>query len=82
MAIRARDRGGPPIALQVLVYPVTDADFDRPSYTDPENELLLTRDGMILVLGPLPSRVLSPHRAGRLLHYTPRISRLCHRLLY
>lgn len=47
MTIRARDRSGPPIALQVLIYPVTDADFDRPSYTDPENELLLTRDGMI-----------------------------------
>jgi len=47
MAIRARDRNGPPIALQVLIYPVTDADFDRPSYADPENELLLTRDGMI-----------------------------------
>ena len=46
-AIRARDRGGPPIALQVLVCPVTDADFDRPSYLDPENELLLTRDAVI-----------------------------------
>lgn len=46
-AIRARDRSGPPIALQVLIYPVTDADFDRPSYIDPENELLLTRDAMI-----------------------------------
>ena len=47
MALRARDRGGPPIAAQILIYPVTDADFDRPSYTDPENQLLLTRDGMI-----------------------------------
>ena len=47
MAIRARDRGGPPIALQVLIYPVTDADFCRPSYKDPENQLLLTRDGMV-----------------------------------
>ena len=47
MAIRARDRRGPPIALQVLIYPVTDADFDRRSYTDPENQLLLTRDAMI-----------------------------------
>ena len=47
MAIRARDRNGPPIALQVLIYPVTDANFDRPSYTDTANELLLTRDAMI-----------------------------------
>ena len=47
MAIRARDRSGPLIALQVLIYPVTDADFDRPSYNDPENQLLLTRDTMI-----------------------------------
>ena len=47
MAIRARDRNGPSIALQALIYPVTDADFNRPSYTDPENQLLLTRDGMI-----------------------------------
>jgi acetyl esterase len=46
-AIRARDHGGPPIALQVLIYPITDSDFDRPSYSNPENHLLLTRDGMI-----------------------------------
>ncbi len=47
MALRARDRNGPPIALQVLIYPVTDVDFDRPSYADPENQLILTRDAMI-----------------------------------
>ncbi len=47
MAIRSRDNNGPSIALQVLIYPATDADFNRPSYTDPENQLLLTRDGMI-----------------------------------
>jgi acetyl esterase len=31
-ALRARDVGGPSIALQVLVYPKTDCDLDRPSY--------------------------------------------------
>jgi acetyl esterase len=33
-ARRARDLGGPEIAMQVLVYPVTDADFSRPSYAE------------------------------------------------
>ena len=28
----ARDRGGPPLAFQLLVYPVTDHAFDTPSY--------------------------------------------------
>jgi acetyl esterase len=31
-ALRARDRGGPPIAAQLLQVPVTDHDFTRPSY--------------------------------------------------
>jgi acetyl esterase len=47
LALRARDRNGPPIALQVLIYPVTDADFDRPSYVDPENQLILDRAAMV-----------------------------------
>lgn len=32
-----RDRGGPAIGFQVLVYPVTDCDLDRASYVAPEN---------------------------------------------
>ena len=44
---RARDAGGPNIDMQVLVYPVTDCDFDRDSYRDPDNQLLLSRDSMI-----------------------------------
>ncbi|MFB4280539.1 MULTISPECIES: alpha/beta hydrolase [unclassified Nonomuraea] len=44
---RARDEGGPAIALQVLVYPATDCDLDNASYRDPENQLLLTRDTMV-----------------------------------
>ena len=31
----------------MLIYPVTDADFDRPSYVDPDNQLLLTREAMV-----------------------------------
>lgn len=47
VAQRARAEGGPEIDLQVLVYPVTDADLDTASYRDPENQLMLTRDSMI-----------------------------------
>ena len=32
VAIMARDAGGPKLAHQLLIYPVTDVDFDRPSY--------------------------------------------------
>ncbi|MFC4008521.1 alpha/beta hydrolase [Nonomuraea purpurea] len=44
---RSRDEGGPAIALQVLVYPVTDCDLDNASYTDPANQLMLSRDSMV-----------------------------------
>lgn len=47
MAQRAKATGGPAITAQVLVYPVTDADVDNASYTDPANQLLLSRDSMI-----------------------------------
>lgn len=33
-ALRARDRGGPHIDLQVLIYPVTDHDLTRSSYVE------------------------------------------------
>jgi acetyl esterase len=47
-ALRARDAGGPPIALQVLVYPVTDCDLDRRSYHQYEGtELILNRGDMV-----------------------------------
>lgn len=47
MARRARDRSGPAIDLQVLVYPVTNDDLDTESYLAPDNQLLLSRDSMI-----------------------------------
>lgn len=46
MTLRAREKGGPRISRQVLVYPVTDADFTRPSYTEAENQTLLTTEFM------------------------------------
>jgi acetyl esterase len=46
VALMARDRGGPRIALQVLVYPITDYDFDRPSYRENGDGYQLTRDSM------------------------------------
>jgi acetyl esterase len=32
LAHRSRDRGGPPIAAQLLIYPAVDFDLDTPSY--------------------------------------------------
>ena len=47
-ALRARDFGGPPIALQVLVYPVVDCDLDRRSYHECDgDELILNRRDMV-----------------------------------
>ena len=44
---KARAAGGPEIAMQVLVYPVTDCDLDNGSYTDPANQLMLSRESMV-----------------------------------
>ena len=46
-ALRARDCGGPAIALQVLVYPVVDCDMDRRSYRQYDGgDLILNRRDM------------------------------------
>jgi acetyl esterase len=42
----ARDRGGPRIAAQVLIYPVTDHDLDTRSYRTVGTGYGLTRDSM------------------------------------
>jgi len=63
VAQKARDAGGPELAAQVLVYPVTDADLDNATYTDPENQLLLSRDSMVWFWGhyaPDPASRLNP----------------------
>lgn len=46
-ALRARDEGGPEIALQVLVYPVVDWDVTRPSYVEyADTKLILNKPEM------------------------------------
>jgi acetyl esterase len=45
-ALLARERRGPNLRLQLLVYPVTDHDFERPSYRDNAEGYFLSRDDM------------------------------------
>lgn len=45
-ALMARDRGGPPLRLQLLIYPVIDADFETASYRDNADGYLLSRRAM------------------------------------
>jgi acetyl esterase len=47
LALRARDRGGPKIAYQLLIYPVTVRDFETPSYRQYASGFGLTRKNMI-----------------------------------
>jgi acetyl esterase/lipase len=47
VALMARDRGGPPLVFQLLVYPVTDTPAsDHPSYRENAEGYFLTRDMM------------------------------------
>ncbi len=47
VSLMARDRGGPAIGFQLLVYPVTERNFETVSYTDNADGYQLSRDGMI-----------------------------------
>jgi acetyl esterase/lipase len=46
VALMARDRGTPQLRYQLLVYPVTDAACDTPSYRENADGYFLTRDMM------------------------------------
>jgi cation diffusion facilitator CzcD-associated flavoprotein CzcO/acetyl esterase/lipase len=50
MTQRSRQEGRPRIDHQVLVYPVTDADVDRPSYIAAANQLMVDRPAMMWFL--------------------------------
>ncbi|MFL5815895.1 MAG: alpha/beta hydrolase [Bdellovibrionia bacterium] len=46
LAMMAKERGGPRILFQCLLYPVTDSDFDTPSYREFADGPWLTREAM------------------------------------
>lgn len=46
VALLAKERGGPQIIFQLLFYPVTDANFDTPSYLAYQEGYFLTRESM------------------------------------
>jgi len=46
VALMARDRGGPRLVFQLLVYPVTDAPSDNASYRDNGKDYFLTTEQM------------------------------------
>lgn len=47
VALMSRDRGGPQIDFQVLIYPIADHDFETSSYRNFADGYFLTRDAMI-----------------------------------
>ena len=47
VCLMVKDRGGPPLGMQLLVYPVTDRRFQTGSYADNAEGYSLTRDTMI-----------------------------------
>ena len=80
LARRARNQGGPPISLQVLVYPVTDCDLSTTSYTDPANQLILSAQSMVWFwdhYAPEPEARMhpdaSPLRAPDVSHLPPAV---------
>jgi len=46
VTLLAKERGGPSIKFQLLFYPVTDANYDAPSYMAYQDGYFLTREGM------------------------------------
>src|SRR5262249_4353930 len=66
-AIDARDRGGPPLRLQFLVYPAADMSLDWPSAERHAQTAAAPARRNGLVHGPSPAQ---PRRQGRLARFT------------
>jgi acetyl esterase len=47
VTLMARDRGGPNLAYQLMVYPITNYSFDTPSYHENAEGYSLTKDDMV-----------------------------------
>jgi len=66
VALMARERGGPRLGFQLLVYPVTDADFGRASYVENAQGYFLEKPMMEWFWDhyvPDPARRREPHCA-------------------
>lgn len=61
VALAARDRGGPPICAQVLLYPGLDRDMTAPSITFLADAPMLTRDDIDYLNTLADGKAGSPH---------------------
>lgn len=78
VALAARDRGGPPVAAQVLLYPVIDDDFETDSYRTYSEGYFNTRAAMQwywrqYAPGGANSPLISPNRADTLAGLPPAV---------
>jgi len=80
----SRDRGGPRLAAQLLIYPVTDFDLDSPSYQTVGTGYGLTRESMSWYWGQYladprdgASPDASPLRAGDFSNLAPALVITC-----
>jgi len=78
VTLMSRDRGGPSVVHQTLIYPVTDHGFETPSYRENATGYVLTREAMRWFWGHYLARdqqgaeaYASPLRAGSLAGLPP-----------
>lgn len=62
VALVARERGGPSLAFQLLIYPITDFNFDTPSYRENATGFHLTHKDMVWSWGHYLSNELEGYQ--------------------